>query len=277
MTRFNDAGRDARSAEKFQGNFAAALCDPDLPPPAGLCAPLAPLPLKRFAVYRNNVAVGLVDALAARFPATQRILGQEFFRGAARIFAAARPPRSPLMMTYGDAFPAFLAEFPPAAEVPYVADVARLEAARTRAYHAADAAPLEAAALETVAPQDLGALCFTLHPSLEIIASPFPIVAIWARNAGEIPFSEEIEWRGENALVLRPQLEVEVRRLPAGAEVFLDRLGAGEPLAAAAEAALAANTAFDLGVNLAALFSAGLAVAMRREGEENLQAEENLS
>ena len=85
---------------------------------------------------------GLVSALEARFPAIRKIVGEDFFKGAAKLFATTQPPRSPLMLFYGDAFPTFFADFEPAREVPYLADVARLEAARTRANHAADAKPL---------------------------------------------------------------------------------------------------------------------------------------
>ncbi len=84
----------------------------------------------------------LIDALRTKFPATERIVGEEFFRAMARVFVIAHPPRSKILHTYGDDFGDFIAAFEPAAELAYLADVARLEAARTRAYHAADATPL---------------------------------------------------------------------------------------------------------------------------------------
>jgi hypothetical protein len=169
-----------------QSDFARALRDPDLAIPYGVASYNSDAPRERFAVYRNNVVVGLVSALEARFPATRRIVGEDFFKGAARLFAAAQPPRSPLMMFYGDAFPDFLADFEPARAVPYLADVARLEAARTRAYHAADAKPLTPAALSGGIPEALAGMRFNLHPSVEIVASDYPIVTIWAMNSGEI-------------------------------------------------------------------------------------------
>jgi hypothetical protein len=98
-----------------------------------------------------------------------------------------------------------------------------------------------------------------LHASVEIVASDYPIVTIWAMNSGEIDLVPLTDWRGENALVSRPGSDVEVRRLPAGAKTFLQSLAAGKPLGAAAASALAANASFDLAANLAALF-AGLAI-----------------
>jgi hypothetical protein len=252
----------------LQSEFAEALLDPSRALPTGVISYNSPAPLKRFAVYRNNVMVGLIGALEARFPAVRRIVGGEFFAAAAWLFAAANPPRSPLMMIYGDEFPDFLESFEPADELPYLADVARLEAARTRAYHAADAKPLEPSALAEFAPDALAALRFVLHPSVEIIASDFPIVTIWAMNADEMALGPITDWRGEDALVARPALDVELRRLPIGAAAFLRNLAAGKPLGAAAEAAFASAPEFDLAVNLTALFSTGLAIAARACSEK---------
>jgi hypothetical protein len=246
--------------QQLQNAFAAALLDSGLPPPRGVVSHTSQAPVKRFAVYRNNVMVSLIDALEARFPAVKRIVGEEFFRATARVFARAHPPRSPLMMTYGDEFPEFLENFEPAAKIAYLADVARVEAARTRAYHAADATPLKASDLAGVEAVALAALRFELHPSLEIIASAFPVVTIWAINAGEMAFAAIEDWRGDDALIVRLTFDVEVRRLPAGAAAFLQSPKAGDPLGEAAGIALDCNPEFDLAINLAALVSAGLAI-----------------
>lgn len=246
--------------QQFQTDFAAALRDPSLAPPAGIVSDVAPAPTKRFAVYRNNVMVGLISALEARFPATRRIVGEEFFKASARVFAGAHPPHSPLMMTYGDEFPDFLATFESAAKVPYLADVTRIEAARTRAYHAADVRPLAASDLAGVSAGAIGELRFALHPSLEIVRSVFPVVTIWAMNAGEMVLAPVAHWRGEDALILRPAFEVEVRRLPPGAAAFLQSLKSGEPLGEAAAVARQDSRSFDLAINLASLVSAGLAI-----------------
>ena len=248
----------------YQDAFAHALCEPGATVPGGVTAHNSTAPRKRFAVYRNNIAVGLAAALEARFPATRKIVGEDFFKAVAQVFAAAHPPRSPLLMFYGDEFPAFLAAFEPAKDVPYLADVARLEAARTRAYHAADAKPLTAEALHAASQQDLAEQRFILHPALEIVASDNPIVTIWAMNSGEMELSPIVDWHREDALVSRPGLDTEVRRLPPGAKIFLQSLAAGQPLGAAAASALAVSKDFDVAVNLAALFE-GLAIEITTE------------
>ena len=243
----------------FQTSFADALLNADRPIPHGVVAHNAAPPARRFAVYRNNVVSGLVKALGSRFPVVEKIVGEEFFAAMARIFVTEQPPRSPLLAAYGDDFPAFVAAFEPARDLTYLADVARLEAARTRAYHAADATPLEAARFATLDGAVAGDLRIAIHPSTEIVRSRFPIVTIWAMNSGEQTLAPIEDWRGEDALVARPHLDVQVRTLPPGGATFLLALAAGRPLGEAAEAALADDPDFDLTCNLAGLIGSGLA------------------
>lgn len=250
--------------QDFQRAFATALLDPELPPPPGVVSHLSTSPRGRFGVYRNNVMVALVGALEARFPATRRIVGEAFFHAMARVFAAGNPPRTPLMMAYGDDLPDFIERFEPAASVPYLADVARLEAARIRAYHAADAEPLAQHEFTEALRDRPESLCLALHPSAEIVTSAFPIVTIWAMNAGETELAPVTNWSGEDALVARPWLDVEVRRLPPGGAPFLEALCGGAPFGAAVEAARAATSAFDLSENLVVLLGAGLVVGTSR-------------
>lgn len=250
--------------QDFQAAFATALLDPDRPPPTGVVSHRSTSPRGRFGIYRNNVMVALVGALEARFPATRRIVGEEFFGAMARCFAVRHPPRTPLMMFYGDGFPDFIAGFEPAAGVPYLADIARLEAARTRAYHAGDAEPLAQDALVEAIRCATETLRFTLHPSFEIVTSTFPIVTIWAMNAGEAEVAPVTDWSAEDALVLRPALDVEVLRLPRGGDQFLDSLRRGSALGAAAQAACTCTPGFELAENLALLLGAGIVVAVTR-------------
>ena len=96
---------------ELQKRFAAALLDRSKPVPEGIRS----RPRRRFAVYRNNVHVSLIEALATRFPVCRALTGDEFFRAMARDFVTARPPRSPVLMTYGDDFGDFIDGFAPAA------------------------------------------------------------------------------------------------------------------------------------------------------------------
>lgn len=244
----------------MQTDFAAALLDAERRPPAGLFA-IADLD-ERFAVYRNNVVSGLSRALAAGFPAVETIVGTEFFAAMAAIYVRIAPPASPVLLDYGATLPDFLAQFEPAAELPYLADVARLELAYTRAFHAADAAALPADRLGGIATERIGAVRIGLHPSLQILRSAHPAADIWAMNTGRAPLCEIADWTAQDVLLLRPQYDVAVIVLAPGEAEFLAKLQAGAVLEQAAAAALNETDTFDLASALAALFTRGAVVAI---------------
>lgn len=246
----------------LQRRFAESVIDPEMAPPASIAA-WNGAAASRFAVYRNNVTVGLIEALGRRFPVCERLVGQEFFRAMARDFARSSPPRSPRLSIYGETFADFIASFEPAGSVPYLADVARLEYAYGRAYHAADAAPLPPACLQAIPQDDWDDLVFELHPSLELMQSSWPIVSIWVTNTYDAEVKPIDLSISEDALIVRPDLDVEVRRLSPGGYVFLAALKRRDRLVAAAEAGAAASSAFDATANLAGLMQAGLAIDVR--------------
>ncbi|WP_320198879.1 DNA-binding domain-containing protein [Agrobacterium sp. rho-13.3] len=246
-----------------QNQFANALRDEAQAVPQGLTSWNLPRPERRFDVYRNNVAVGLSGAIASRFPVAQQIVGDAFFTGMARIFVADFPPKSPLLLNYGDDFGDFVETFEPAAELPYLADVIRLEAARGRAYHAADHAPLDPAVLAIVPPEELAEVIFEPHPSLGLVRSAHPVVTIWAMNAGEMPLVPINDWVAEDALVVRPAMTVNVQTLPPGGAVFIDTLRNGLNLGTAFEMAMTEAETFDLSANLAGILQAGAFTKIR--------------
>jgi hypothetical protein len=137
--------------------------------------------------------------------------------------------------------------------VPYLADVARLERLRVQAYHAADAQPLSHEQIKTALldPQALSELTVGLHPSLNLLTSAFAVVAIWAAHQQDATLAGIDLDHGQNALVLRNGLEVEVFAIDLGASTFIQNLRLGQPLAQALETA----PAFDLSQTLALLIS----------------------
>ena len=142
--------------------FVEALADPSAPPPGQTRGREGRPDARRFAVYRNNVAVGLIASVEMRYPVTRRLVGDDFFRGLARAYIAGNKPRSPVLIHWGADFPAFVEAFEPAREIAYLADVARLENAWVEAYHAAEATPLGLAELAAVDPEQLGELRFEI-------------------------------------------------------------------------------------------------------------------
>ncbi|QIB34811.1 DNA-binding domain-containing protein [Ancylobacter pratisalsi] len=255
MPQYTSQPNPQPSRHDTQAAFAAALVDRAMPMPSGLTAWTGP-PARRFGVYRNNVAAGLTGAVASRYPAVEKVVGSDFFGAMAAAYVSAHPPRSPLLLDYAADFGDFIADFEPARELAYLPDLARLESARARAYHAADVAALEPAVLAAVPPDSLAQARLTPHPAFGLVRSPHPVVTIWAMNAGEAALAPIEEWVGEDALVVRPRLSVEVHRLPPGAAVLLGSLVSGAALGPAAEMA-AEVPGFDLSLALAIALRAG--------------------
>jgi hypothetical protein len=245
-----------------QAEFAAALRDPAVALPAGLVGPDREPAPRRFAVYRNNVIVGFVNALRSAFPVVERIVGADFFAAMARAFALAEPPNSPVLMDYGASFADFIAAFAPAASLPYLPDVARVERAWREAYHAADAEPLSAEDFAGTGADEIAGLVLQLHPSLRLLRSRFPAQTIWTMNAAGGDVRPVDLAQAEDTLIVRPDAEVTVRRVPPGGAVFVAALRQSATLGEAAAEALAEDARFDLAGNLSGLIAAGAIAAI---------------
>ena len=247
-----------RLAER-QKAFAAALLNPRRDVPSGLVGPDGVASLVRFSVYRNNVVVSLIEALEDAFPAVCRIVGGEFFRAMARAYVATEPPTSPILLDYGAGFSSFIAAFPPAASLPYLPDVARIERAWSEAYHAPDAIALEPVAFAAIPIERAAELRLVVHPSVRIVRSRFPALTIWRMNVADgVPEPVDLEAGGEDAVVARPAAEVEARSMPEGGVEFFTALERGHSLAEATKLGFRAHPQFDLAANLAALINAGI-------------------
>jgi hypothetical protein len=258
--------QDFDGQPSYAVGFVSALLDPDHATPGAVAGPNGKAAGKRYNVYRNNVTVSLINALAAVFPATQRITGVDFFRAMARFHVRATPPTSRLLFEYGHDFPDFIERYEYARAMPWLADVARVERAWLDAYHAADAEPLAPQTLASIPQERLADTVFTAHPATQIVRSRFPAVTIFAANRSVAPVGRIEAAEPEDALVTRPALEVVLRQLPVGGAVFLTRLISGEPLGAAVSAAIADNAAFDLSANIAGMLEAG-AFTAAHQGE----------
>lgn len=260
----DDFRGDFRSELSYAASFAPALLDPDLVTPAVVAGPKSKAAVKRYNVYRNNVTVSLINALAAAFPATLRVTGDDFFRAMARFYVRAAPPTSPLLFDYGRDFPDFIERYEYAQSVPWLADVARIERAWLDAYHAADVQPLRPHDLAVIPSEQLANTVLKPHPATRVIRSRFSAVTIFTASRTDGPARQIEVVEPEDALLTRPALEVEVRQLPPGGTIFLTRLITGESLGVAASAAFAESPSFDLSANIRGLLEAGAFTTIRR-------------
>jgi hypothetical protein len=259
--------QDGDRALSFAAILSPGLLDPGYATAPDVVGPNGKGATKRYNVYRNNVTVSLIDALAAIFPATQRITGVEFFRAMARFHIRATPPSSPLLFEYGRDFPTFIENYEYARPMPWLADTAHIERAWLDAYHAADIPPMRGDDLAAIPAEALANVVFVPHPAARIVRSEFPAMSIFAMNRSNGAVGRIENVVPEDALITRPDQDVMVRLLPPGGAAFLTRLIAGDPLGDAADSALEGSPTFDLSSNIAGMIQAGVFAAIR-EGDQ---------
>lgn len=259
-----------------QGDFAAALLEPSRGIPAGLKDSPDGSAAHRFAVHRNNFVVTLIDALAEAFPVTQALVGTTFFRAMARERILTDSPSSPVLIDYAAGLPDFIARFPPAGAVAYLADVARIEALRIQAYHAADAAPVSETTYRSLltAPARLAATRLELHPACHWFRADHAAYSIWQAHqeppaVRDAKLADIDATRPEEILITRPALDVLVTALPAGTTAWLDALRAGHPLGTALQHAYALNEHLDAGALFTTLMRYHLVTGINAPSEES--------
>ena len=245
----------SRALQRFQERFARAVmtndsaCEADTEFSALIKQP-------GFAVYRNTVMKGCIDALQANYPAVTSVVGVEWLRAAAAIYVRAHPPRQPVLLQYGDGFVDFLDVFPPAAQIPGLAQMARLDRYWTEAHIARDEAPVAAAAVARLDAAQLAVA--VLHPHASARWCCFDgraVAATWCRHRGFDEAHDEQELSG--VLIVRPYHVVRTHGLDAAGCAFLDACAAGSALVDAAHAALDADANADLSQLMAKLLNAG--------------------
>lgn len=219
--------------------FSEALLVADQAAPNGLKAWNGSNVSQRFDVYRNNVMVSLLDALETTFSVTAQLTGTDFFRAMARLYVLQSPPTTPVLAWYGETFPDFVAGFEPAASLPYLADVARLEFARLSCYHSADCHPMAPQALSrrlaehnnsnSNADRDFdrnsqGSLSIVLAPSTRVVASAYPVLSIWSAHQAQnaLCLSDIDLSQAQSVLLTRPAHDVQLDQVaPQAAQCVL--------------------------------------------------------
>lgn len=248
---------------EYQREFAAMLLNAKTPA-------LATVRLRDAgAIYRNNFVSNLSAALRDVYPVVQRLVGPHFFAQMARQYIAVTPSASGDIEEYGAAFGDFIAAYPPASGLVYLADVARLEWLCHRAFHAAQGrASATAQALETPY-QQYGQLRFTLHPTCHLLESAYPIATIWRANQPDSRADDELIKLGGSAeyiLLRRPIFEVELVTLSCAQFLAFQAIARGATLETAIDTASQIEAAFDIQQFMALLFAPGVAIDCRLPG-----------
>jgi hypothetical protein len=237
--------------QAFQDAFVEALYDP--------AATTLPMLTEQpgFTVYRNTVMKGAVDALHANFPTVERLVGNDWLVAAASIHARQTPPSDARLIHHGSAFPAFLDHFEHARELPYLGNVARLDLMWTHCHTACDEQGIDLNHIARLAPEQLASL--SLKPRAAARWAWFadqPVFSIWRHNREGLAMPEQLDWRGEGALLVRSAGAVGWQALDVGGCGFLDACAAGQTLTQAAEHASSLQPSLDILELLTRLISA---------------------
>jgi len=238
----------------FEHFFATALRDPDAED--GLAG------RPEFAVYRNTVASGAIEALRSSFPTIALLIGGEAFGRLAFDYQHAEPPASPVLAFYGDTFPDFVAGQSWLEELPYLADVARIDRMRSEAHVAADADAFAFTDLDRISSYDWMTLRIRLHPACRYRWFRTPATSIWLAHAeGEPDGMIEPEWQAEGALVTRPNGVVSTIRIGRAERRLLLGMWLGDTIGEAASAVATVYPEADISAAFALLISSGALLA----------------
>jgi len=210
-----------------------------------------------FAVYRNTVAGGLIDALAGTYPVVAELLGPEGFAAVAGEFSRAAPPTGPVLLDYGAGFAAFLEAQPWTSELPYLAGVAELEWLRAEAHLAPDTAPLGHRDLVGIGLDAWLTLHLPLHPAARFAWLSTPAMTIWLAHQDSGFDHLAPEWRAEGALFTRPRDAVRAVPIDAATHRLLTGLRLGESIGQAAAALAGLYPQADIAELLSTLIERG--------------------
>ncbi|MGJ8529749.1 HvfC/BufC family peptide modification chaperone [Maritalea sp.] len=228
-----------------QTEFASSLFNAEAPLPAGIVNPDGIAAPKRFSVYKNNVIVSYLEALAAAYPACKNLVGEEFFNAIGHTYLSEVPPDSQLMILFGKGFAEFLLEYPPAQQIPFLPDIARLERAWRLAYHSADTYPITPEKLAVLPQDQLGEATIEFLPSFAIVASNFPVFSIWDAASNMQPLDDVDPTQSQAAIIVRPEIDVLVHLLPAQFIEPINALKSGKTIGESAEIGLNNDDSFD--------------------------------
>jgi hypothetical protein len=225
----------------WQSEFSATLKNVETGDPVLSPSLNAALKSGRFEVYRNNVYSSLVKTLKHGYPVVAKLVGDRFFSYLASSYVRDHLPRSPILMFYGRDFGSFIDQFEPTKSIPYLSGIARLEYERRLSLHSANARPINPEMFSEIPVETLLRQRISLHPSVRIVESSYPIYSIWIQNVSGLD-TFKIPNVGETILIRRLGHEVEQLLLPSDGARFFQLINVGKTLEEASDDAVKNNS-----------------------------------
>lgn len=218
----------------------------------------------RFHVYRDGVLENFVNVLKATYPTVHALVGDDFFRKIARLYARQFPPSQGCINLYGQNFPTYLTTIKQANHLPYLHDVAAYDWAYNTAFYAPDEDVLDISRLKDLNPQNLAQTQFIFLSSVCLIKSQYPLPELHgfcdpdkAENTQKDQ-SIDIDQGGGNFLIARPEFKVNAITLQDDVYDMIQALHDGQTVEAALEKTLMRHPHFEFESFLHMLLSADI-------------------
>lgn len=226
---------------------------------------LAPHTGRGLMAYQANGHALAERSLQAAYPVIAALIGHENFAPLARELWHRHPPARGDLARWGDALPAFLRGHPQLTDLPWLADVARVEWALHRAAGAPDARA-DLVSFARLTSEDPQGLTLALAPGTAVFTSPWPVASLITAHRDGQPGLAEVGERlragvGEAAVVWRQGLRPGVAGCSPAVAALLGALLQGQPLPDALSATTDDDT-FGLTTWLAEAVQHGLVIGV---------------
>jgi len=215
-----------------------------------------------FRIYRNGYMRSTVDAVTSNYPATQALLGADYFRNLAKLFVLEFPPTKGSLSGYGEEFADFLLQTEISRSLPYLHDVAEIDRAWLHVYFAPNDSPASPVEITRLLENDVetGTERIRLCDATAILSLNFPVLDIWRelKENGSLGQSTRLEKELQYVLIWRNDSQVLVRKLPLPEFIVLSGIKDGTSMEQSAEQALNLDATFELDIFFSSLISEGL-------------------
>lgn len=203
-------------------------------------------PAANILIYHNNLLSHLFATLKNAYPLLVQLVGEDAFKAAARDYIDRYPSTSGNLDEYGEYFSDFIASYEPAAELPYLSDVAQFEWVAHLLTRAPDAAVFDPIHLEQLTENDYADLQLTLHPACHLMQTHYSIPDIIDLCNGSINEIDSLTTETLYLLISRHQDDIIVSTLTSAEYHFLNKIQDSHILADSLQTAVQIDPSFEL-------------------------------
>ncbi|MDF1655857.1 MAG: DNA-binding domain-containing protein [Coxiellaceae bacterium] len=171
---------------------------------------------QRFEIYTGSITEGIATSLRETYQITEKIVGDEFFTGMAYSYIKQTPSNQSDIASYGASFADFVEQFPPAQQLPYLADICRLCWAYDRLLPQLPDDNFDIQSFSALPEAQQAQVKFQLKANALLLSSPYPLLKI--RDLCQCESNEEtvdLHSGGVNLLLWRADEQVVIDELSA--------------------------------------------------------------